>query len=155
MSKGIDVLDKSILEILQKDARASYAEIARQVDHPESTVRYRVERLVERGVIIRFTILLRPEKIGLPVTSVVMIKTLPGHTEEVFSKISSMSEVLHAMQSTGEHDLLAVLHTRDIEHLNEIENDLRRSPSIRDVVVRVTTGKVKIEYDLEPQITAA
>ena len=153
MSKGIDVVDKSIIEILQRDSRAPYAEIARRVGRAESTVRYRVKRLLQRGVITRFTILVSPEKIGLPVTSIVMIKTRPGGMEEIFGKISSMREALHVMQSTGEYDILTVLNTRDLSHLNSIENDLRGTPGIKDVVVRVATGKIKIEYDLEPQIT--
>ncbi len=154
MFKGIDAVDKAIIEMLQRDSRASYAEIGRRVGRPESTVRYRVGKLLERGVIIRFTVLVRPEKIGLPVTSVVMIKSSPDRMEEIFEKISSMREALHVMQSTGEYDILTVLHTRDIGHLNSIENDLRSTPGIKDVVVRVATGKLKIEYDLEPQITS-
>ncbi|NJE47873.1 AsnC family transcriptional regulator, partial [Thermococcus sp. GR7] len=54
----LDTLDRSILRILQEDGRASYSEIARRIGVPESTVRLRVKKLVERGVIRKFAALI-------------------------------------------------------------------------------------------------
>ncbi len=52
----MDDLDRQILDILRRDARTPYTEIASQVGTSEGTVRNRVERLTEDGVIERFTV---------------------------------------------------------------------------------------------------
>jgi len=48
MAEDLDLLDRQILSILQKDARRSYADIARKVKANEATVRFRVKKLVEK-----------------------------------------------------------------------------------------------------------
>ncbi len=52
----MDNLDRRILDILRRDARTPYTEIAAQVGTSEGTVRNRVDRLTEEGIIERFTI---------------------------------------------------------------------------------------------------
>ena len=46
-SYNIDQLDLDIIEYLQADGRVSYSLIAREVEVPEATVRYRVKRLLD------------------------------------------------------------------------------------------------------------
>jgi len=55
----MDDLDREILDVLRRDARTPYTEIAEQVDTSEGTVRNRVERMTEDGVIERFTVTTR------------------------------------------------------------------------------------------------
>ena len=55
----MDELDREILNILRRDARTPYTEIAEQVGTSEGTVRNRVEGMVEDGVIERFTVTTR------------------------------------------------------------------------------------------------
>src|SRR5680860_1159896 len=47
----LDDLDKRIIQCLQLDGRRPYAQIGRQLDVPEATVRQRAERLIGRGVV--------------------------------------------------------------------------------------------------------
>lgn len=54
MAKSIDGLDKNILSLIQDDARASFAEIAKKLGVSEGTVHIRVKKLSEKGVIQGF-----------------------------------------------------------------------------------------------------
>ena len=56
--KNLDEKDKKILELLIEDSRRTYGSIAEQVDLSESTVRKRVDKLREEGVIEKFTFLM-------------------------------------------------------------------------------------------------
>ena len=47
----LDDLDKAIIKALQLDGRRPYAQIGRQLEVPEATVRQRAERLITRGVV--------------------------------------------------------------------------------------------------------
>jgi len=64
---GLDDVDKGILKMLQVDARISYAEMAKRLNLPESTIRYRVKRLVATKVIRKVIALVDPRKIGFDV----------------------------------------------------------------------------------------
>lgn len=80
-STGIDDLDRRILRFLQLDARISFAEISRKLGVAEATVRFRVKRLVNKGVIIKFAALLDPAKVGFPVSGAILLKIDPVHLE--------------------------------------------------------------------------
>ena len=47
----LDDLDKAIIKCLQLDGRRPYAQIGRELEIPEATVRQRAERLISRGVV--------------------------------------------------------------------------------------------------------
>ena len=51
MTRNVSSTDRAIIRLLQQNARASFAELSRQTNIPESTVRRRMERLQELGVI--------------------------------------------------------------------------------------------------------
>ena len=55
----MDDLDRQILTILRRDSRTPYTEIADRVGTSEGTVRNRVERLIDEGIIERFTVATR------------------------------------------------------------------------------------------------
>ena len=76
MTFKLDDKDKQILNLLQKNSRRSFTEIAKYLDVSEATVRYRVKKLIDAGVINKFTVLLDPRKIGYPTTGILMVKII-------------------------------------------------------------------------------
>ena len=61
----LDKTDIKILKLLANDSRISYAEIAREVHLSRMAVRERVMKMVEEGVVERFTVQLDSKKVGL------------------------------------------------------------------------------------------
>jgi Lrp/AsnC family transcriptional regulator for asnA, asnC and gidA len=145
LSVELDVTDRKILNILQGDARASYASIARELGVSEATVRFRVKKLLKKGVIIRFIALLDPRKIGLPITAIIMAKVDPNLLEEAFEQLASFGETHHVFQSTGEYDIVAVVHARDLLHLSELRKKVKMIPGIKEASVSAITRLMKIE----------
>jgi len=64
----LDTTDLEILMELQMDGRMNYAEISRRTGIPSSTVYDKITRLVNRGVIKKFTVILDREKVGFAVS---------------------------------------------------------------------------------------
>ncbi|MFX1589601.1 MAG: Lrp/AsnC family transcriptional regulator, partial [Promethearchaeota archaeon] len=56
MPKKLDLIDLKILEELKKNSRISFSDISERIDKTEATVRRRVKKLIEEGIITRFTI---------------------------------------------------------------------------------------------------
>jgi len=137
--------DLRILEILQNEGRTSYSAIARELGIAESTVRYRVERLRETGVIRAFMALLDPRKIGLDITAIALIKVDANEIVEASETLATFEESHHLFRSTGSYDFVSVVHARDIAHLNELIERIKKIPGVREASVEVATYLVKVE----------
>ena len=90
----INEIDTKILNIIQKDARISNAEIARQVDLAPSAVLERVRKLEERGVIRGYAADIDASQIGFGLTAFVFVRTsFCGTIGEVLAAIPEVLEV--------------------------------------------------------------
>jgi len=145
VSLALDERDKKILEILQEDARTPYVKVARKLKIGETAVRYRVRKLREKGVITRFIALLDPRKIGLAITAIVMVNVNAAELDNTAEQLASFKESHHVFQSTGEYDLIAIVHARDMTHLNQLMRKIKTLPGTRNTFVSVVTYLAKVE----------
>lgn len=149
MENELDEIDRGILRFLQDDARTSFARIARQLHVGESTVRFRVKKLLNRGVIIRFMALVNPVKFGLSLTALLLMKIDPKKLQKVFDELSSFEDIHYILQCTGEYDAVAIFHAREMDHFNNLVNKVKGVDGVRDASVWMATGFVKIEPRLK------
>jgi len=142
----LDELDLKIISHLQENGRVPVAELAKRLNQPENTVRYRIERLVKNGVIRRFTALVDPRALGLNVSAAVMFKIDPKKLDQLLEKLTSMKDVTNIYQLSGEWDLIAVVFAKDIQDLHERIEELRRMEGVKEMNVMITTRVIKSEY---------
>jgi Lrp/AsnC family transcriptional regulator for asnA, asnC and gidA len=116
----IDEIDLAILKFLQEDASMSFTEIARRLKISESTVRKRVEKLKQGGVIKRFTVIIDPSKIGLNTVAIVGIDVDPSKLLETSQKICEIPETRYVATSTGDHMIMTEIWARDGRELTKI-----------------------------------
>ncbi|UCE16669.1 MAG: Lrp/AsnC family transcriptional regulator [Candidatus Bathyarchaeota archaeon] len=145
MSVKLDEMDRKLLNVLQRDARASFARIAREFGVSEGTVRFRVKKLVEKGVITGFRTMLNPRKLGLPIIATIVVKVEPTLLDKASEQLASFDEAHHVFQRTGEYDIVAVVHGRDMVHLSDIRKRVQMIPGVRDVFVSVATRIMRVE----------
>jgi Lrp/AsnC family transcriptional regulator for asnA, asnC and gidA len=145
-SPKIDELDLKIISHLQENGRIPVAELAKRLNQPENTVRYRIERLLKNGVIRRFTALVDPRALGLNVSAAVMFKVDPKKLDQLLEKLTSMKDVTNIYQLSGEWDLIAVVFAKDIQDLHERVEELRRAEGVKEMNVMITTRIIKSEY---------
>jgi DNA-binding Lrp family transcriptional regulator len=146
---SIDELDKQILKLLQHDARIPFAELSRVLGIAETTVRFRVNRLVQNGIITRFTALLDHAKLGMNVSGAILLKIDPAHLEEVCNQLMSFKETQFLFQSTGEYDVVSIIITWDMENLSELVKKTKLIPGVKDARVSVTTRFLKFNPIVE------
>ena len=145
LQTSLDDLDKRILKSLQFNGRLSFADLSRELDVAEATVRFRVNRLVSNGVITRFAALLDPAKVGMKVSGAILLKIDPAFLEEACKQLVSFSETQYLFQSTGEYDVVSVIVARDMEHLNSLIKKTKIIPGVKDARVSVTTRFLKFD----------
>jgi len=87
-------LDSALLNLLIKDARASFADIARQLNVSRAHARARVQALVASGVIEQFSAVVNPEKLGKVVSTFIDLRVAPAAIERIAEELASCPEVV-------------------------------------------------------------
>ena len=123
--------DLRILRIMEEDGTLSYADIGRRLGLDESTVRKRIIRLKDGGVIKKMSVVIDPDKIGMRSTAIVGIDADPIHLLKIGQKLKALPEVKYVALTTGDHMLMIEIWSRDGQELSTIL--LNRIASIEGV----------------------
>ncbi len=114
----MDVKDKEILNLLQRNGRMSISELASQVSLSDTPCLRRVKKLEESGVISGYSAQLNSKELGLNVLIYAFIK-LQGNTDknaEVFEQSAlALENVLECSVISGSHDYLLKIIAKDLE----------------------------------------
>ncbi|MCX7623971.1 MAG: Lrp/AsnC family transcriptional regulator [Thermomicrobium sp.] len=130
MVRPIDELDRQIIRLLQEDSRMPSAEIARRLGVAERTVRARINRLVQDGV-IKLVAILNPSALGYDVTADIFLEVEPGRLEEVAHQLVQMEEVAYVGLTTGDRDISIQVFVPSVDALYRfITEKLQRIPGV-------------------------
>ena len=116
----LDRTDWRLLAELQRDGRASYAELARAVAMSASAVAERIRRLEEAGVIAGYQVTVDPERVGLTVMAFVRVRYPTGNYRPFHAMLDSTPEVIEAHHVTGEDCFILKVLARSMRHLEEV-----------------------------------
>ncbi|MQA93811.1 MAG: AsnC family transcriptional regulator [Streptosporangiales bacterium] len=142
----LDEIDRQIVAMLAKDGRASFATVGQRVGLSAPAVKRRVDRLRATGVIKGFVAVVDPAAAGWGTEAFVEL-FCEGRTAatEIFAGLRRHPEVAAAYTITGDANALIHLRTRDIEHLEETLERLRREPNIvqtKTAIVLSSLGRI-------------
>jgi DNA-binding Lrp family transcriptional regulator len=130
----MDELDRQILDILRRDARTPYTEIAEQIGTSEGTVRNRVEGLVEEGVIERFTVATQTGNVKAMIEISVDVDV---HTEGLTEQMAEWPEIDFAWLVSGEEDIVLVADATDTSSLNDLISRARGIDEVMSTKTRL------------------
>ena len=136
-----DKIDIKIVNLLLEDGRMSASEIARRVENiSERAVRYRIDQMIEEGM-IQISAIVKPDAFGLNVNADVLIEVESDQILEVAKKLVKYDNVTYVACSIGENDISAQLVARDTNEIYHFVTDIvRKIPGVR----RTTTSIVPI-----------
>jgi Lrp/AsnC family transcriptional regulator for asnA, asnC and gidA len=115
--------EEQILSVLEKDAQASYAEIARQAGVSKPTVRKYISKLEEEGVIVGYSADVDPKKLSGQSIALVGIDVESERYVEVTRVLQEISAIESLYTSSGDHTLMAEVRAPDGDTLGEIINE--------------------------------
>jgi Lrp/AsnC family leucine-responsive transcriptional regulator len=131
----VDATDWRILEELQKDGRASFAELSRAVAMSPSAVADRVRRLEETGVIAGYRATVDPARVGLDVMAFVRLRYPTGNYRPFHALLNSTPEIMEAHHVTGEDCFVLKVVARSMRHLEEVTGRIAGLGSVTTSVV--------------------
>ncbi len=130
----MDELDRQILDILRRDARTPYTEIADEVGTSEGTVRNRVERMMDDDVIERFTISTRTGNVKAMIEVGVAVDV---DTNAVAARMAEWEEVDFAWMVSGEQDIVLVVDAADTRGVNGLITQARDQDEVVSTKTRL------------------
>lgn len=134
----MDDIDQKIILELEKDSRVSTSKIAKRTGIPQTTVHYRIKKLVEEKVIERYTVILNPEKIGKSILAYVLVlydtqamKDSNYRYEETANGIKAIPGVEEFAYTTGQYDIILKVTAGSVKELSSVVLErLRKIPGV-------------------------
>ena len=148
----LDKTDRTILELLQRDAGLSASDIAERVNLSQPPCWRRIRRLEKEGFIERRVAMLNRKKLGLGLVTYTEVKLTANGRQgvgEFEEKIRSFPEVTECYVMMGRSDFLMRIVTRDIESYERFFRDhLSQLPGVQDITSAVALSEVKYSTEL-------
>ena len=143
----IDKTDIDIVNLLLEDGRKSATEIARQIgDISERTVRYRIDRMVEEGI-IRVSAIVSPQAFGLDTYADIWMEVESDKILEVAQKMAEYENVTYVASSLGEADVSIQVVAKDTAEVYQFVTEVvRKVPGVRRTVTSIVPNILKDIY---------
>jgi Lrp/AsnC family transcriptional regulator for asnA, asnC and gidA len=128
----LDDTDRRLIDELQRDGRASYADLAELVGLSPAATRMRVQRLLDAGV-VEVVGVTNPMALGYPVMAALGVR-VDRNVRDVADRIADIDGVIYVVFTSGSFDLLVEVLCEDSSRLLQvIDDEVRRIPDVRSV----------------------
>jgi Lrp/AsnC family transcriptional regulator, regulator for asnA, asnC and gidA len=151
MPEALDALDRLIVRELVEDGRRTIRDIARDVGASEPTVRARVRRMQDDGV-LKIMAYVEPSQLGMHRLTFVMLKVHPDRHEEIVALLQNWDEVTYVASTIGPSDIIIEVSTSDDAELwHFLRKKIAATPGVNIVETMTMVQLHKLRY--APRIT--
>ncbi|HEY1062498.1 MAG TPA: Lrp/AsnC family transcriptional regulator [Daejeonella sp.] len=146
----LDQVDREILGLLQRNARISNADIARELNMAPSAVLERVKKLEQKNTILQYTARLNPSALNQNLLAYVFIKASDGiGCNDTASALAAIPEVQEVHHVAGDDCYLVKVRTFDSASLMELmRNSVGKIPNILSTRTTIVLETVKEQQQL-------
>ncbi|WP_321285541.1 Lrp/AsnC ligand binding domain-containing protein [uncultured Sunxiuqinia sp.] len=124
LRNNLDQIDLHILDIITKNARVPFKDVASEVGVSRAAVHQRVNRMVEMDVITGSGYHIDPKKVDYKTcTYVGVFLEKGGFYEDVANQLKEIPEIVECHYTTGQYAIFVKVYARDNEHLKEVLSD--------------------------------
>jgi Lrp/AsnC family transcriptional regulator for asnA, asnC and gidA len=124
MNYQIDNLDREILEILSKNARTAYTEIAEKLIVSPGTIHVRMKKMEAAGIVKGTEIVVDSAKLGFDLTTFIGVFLDKGASyQNVIKQLEAIEEIVEAYYTTGGYSIFLKVICRNTENLRKVLNE--------------------------------
>jgi DNA-binding Lrp family transcriptional regulator len=117
MNKQVDDTDMAILRALSRNARASYREVATEINVAVGTVQHRIQKLEEKGILCGFQPVINYNRLGYDVDAIVALETPRESHEDLDKVLRKNRNVKSIYRTTGDVDMFIRVQFKSPEEL--------------------------------------
>ena len=121
----MDVTDQELLSLLRKDARTSVATLASKLSVSRGTVSNRITKLEDAGIIVGYTVRLRPDAQPSEISAWMSVAVEGNETRSVIASLLGEPGVATLHDTNGRWDLLAELRAASLSELSKVLERIR------------------------------
>ncbi len=133
-STKIDARDLKIIRLLREDSRRSLRNIAKEVKLSAGSVRNRIARLMDIGIIRRFTIDIDYRRLGYDIHVLVLVTSRPGKSEEIYHQLQEYEEVHQVYWTSGPANVVCLVRVHNMAELSRfLSQELQRLKGVESV----------------------
>ncbi|MEM2901165.1 MAG: Lrp/AsnC family transcriptional regulator [Candidatus Bathyarchaeia archaeon] len=140
---SLDVLDLKIVRALQADARKPITRLAKEVGANQATVRKRIDKLIEAGIIQHFTVSLDYHKLGRAIKAFVGLRVQPARLREIVDHLAKHPDVQVLYRTSGDTDIILEVIFEKMEDLNAFLETELKLEGILGTIVTIVIGPFK------------
>ncbi len=140
---SLDVLDMKIIQCLTEDARSTYKAIAGEAGVSEATVKNRIDKLRENGIISRFTTVLDYYKLGRAIKAFIGLRVQPSKLQAIVADLKKHPDVHVLYRTSGDVDLFLEVILEKMEDLNTFLERELVFDGVLGTVVTIVIGPYK------------
>lgn len=137
----LDEIDYKILEILRRDARTPFTDVGKDLGISDATVHVRVKKMMDEGIIKRYTIEVDEEALDRKVHGFVLINVKPGSLEEAANQLVENEKVSAIYEIHGPNDLIVKVGVGDLDEMRNLMLKIREIPNVTTIEL-ITIFKV-------------
>ncbi|MBU3013077.1 Lrp/AsnC family transcriptional regulator [Polaribacter vadi] len=115
----VDKIDTEIIKVLMKNSRQSFAEIGRIINLSPSSVRERIQKLQDIGVIKNYTLNIDNHKLGYGLEVFIMLKLFTGKLNIFMKDINTFPEIKESYRITGPYNIHMRVVLKNQLHLQQ------------------------------------
>jgi DNA-binding Lrp family transcriptional regulator len=121
----MDEIDRKLVSLLRTDSRTPVATLARDVKVSRGTVQNRIDRMVAKGVIVGFTLKVRPDAEADRVRAIMAIAVEGERSGAVLKALRGFPQVDAVHMTNGRWDMLAELNTEGLNDFSRLLDAIR------------------------------
>ena len=120
----LDSIHSKILIFLQKNARISNTEIAKQVGISSPAVSERIKKMEDMGVISGYYAKVDHNLLGYGLRALITVRAFMGRLKPFLHKIESYNEVVNCYRITGNENIVMEVVFENQQHLEKFIDEL-------------------------------
>jgi Lrp/AsnC family transcriptional regulator, regulator for asnA, asnC and gidA len=125
----VDSTDLQLIKLLQEDAYKSSDEFAKKLGVSSSTVRRRIQSLIEQKV-IKITAQVNPVKLGYEIIALIAFDVDPDHLDGVLETLEKRADIHLLIVTAGRYDAVAFIWATST---NELYTQLKEIAKIEGI----------------------
>ncbi|KWV53670.1 AsnC family transcriptional regulator [Rhizobium altiplani] len=120
-----DELDRRLIAHLRADGRASLSKLSEALGVARGTVQNRLDRLLESGTLLGFTVRVRDDYNDGTVHAVMMVEVIGKSTTQVIRKLRGLPEIYSLHTTNGNWDLIANIRAASLADFDRVLREVR------------------------------
>lgn len=152
MSTKLDEIDIAIIRALQKDARASFAAIAKECKVSIDTISKRFKKIGRSGIAKGTSVLLNPKSFGCDCVASFGIRADFSHIEPLLQFIRKIPDIVFSTQTMGRNSIFALALVKNVATLNQVKELIKAHPMVGEITTSIWVGEILLcpeNFDLQ------